>query len=537
MKIWRAGLYLRLSKDDENYKDESMSITNQRKLTEAFVGQNSDIQLVDTYIDDGWSGTNFNRPSFQRMMMDINFNNIDCVIVKDLSRLGRNQSKTAELIDEIFPSLSVRFIAVNDNLDTRGFTDDNDATGFKLFFNEYMVKDTSKKTKSGLQASMARGNFIGSVAPYGYQKDSENKYKLVIDDYSSKIVKYIFDEWNSGTSSREIAQRLNKKKILTPQNYRNQNRGKEIDKSLTWGSVTVIQILKNYVYCGHLIQNKRTKISYKLKKRRFTSEDEQIVVKNTHQAIIDEFTRDKAMKRFEDKFNSKKKKRKNGECMPILFSGLLVCNDCGSKMAATTKHDKRCYRCIKYNLNGSTTCSSHLIYEDDIIAELKTEIGFMLSEYNKSPDSFLNKIMLSKNGISTQEKITANNQIKQCKIRQEEIEKNIVSIFEDRQKGLIADTTYSVLSKKYDDELKDLFTKMQSCGTIVKKNDETYSEVNTWLKVLLNLDIENITDAQIKKIIERIYVSDVNSTERLHIVYKVGSLDDILGKAIKHLSA
>ena len=180
-KQWRAAAYLRLSRDDENFCSESVSITNQKALIMDYLEGHPEITLVDIYADDGFSGVNFDRPAFSDMMFDINLGRIDCVIVKDLSRLGRNTTKVGQLKDEFFPSKGIRFIAINDNVDTKGGIDENDVADFKLLFNEYYVKDISKKIRSSLRASAKQGLFIGSYAPYGYKKSSEDKHKLVID--------------------------------------------------------------------------------------------------------------------------------------------------------------------------------------------------------------------------------------------------------------------------------------------------------------------------------------------------------------------
>lgn len=391
-KQWKAGAYLRLSRDDEGFSSESSSIKNQKAIIYNYLGEMPDIDLVDVYIDDGYTGTNFDRPGFSEMMFDINVGRINCIIVKDLSRLGRNTNKVGTLKDEVFPSKSVRFIAINDNVDTKGGIDDNDVTDFKLVFNEFYVKDISKKIRSSLRASAKEGLFIGSYAPFGYKKSPEDKHQLIIDDEAADVVRKIFDDFVNGLSGRKIADDLNANHVLSPLAYRYKKLGKEY-KNYSWTSNTVIQILKNEVYLGNMVQHKRENVSYKLKQRKFVDKSEQILVKGTHEAIITDFQKELVDNILNERKERRLRKRNNGQIVPVLFSGMLVCSDCGGAMAATMKHNKRCYRCTLYSNGGKNACSSHYIREDELIFGVLSEINHLIKNYECHNELFKNNIM------------------------------------------------------------------------------------------------------------------------------------------------
>lgn len=525
-KQWRAAAYLRLSRDDENYCSESVSIKNQKALISNYLEDHPEIRLVDVYADDGYSGVNFDRPAFSDMMCDINVGMIDCVIVKDLSRLGRNTTKVGSLKDEIFPSKGIRFIAINDNVDTKGGIDDNDVTDFKLLFNEYYVKDISKKIRSSLRASAKQGLFVGSYAPYGYKKSAQDKHKLIIDDEASKIVKRIFVEFSEGKSGREIAENLNSENILSPLTYRNKNLGKE-SKPYFWTSHTILEILKNEVYFGNMVQHKRENVSYKLKQRRFVEEEEQIVVCGTHKAIIDEDLRMAVSKVFEQEINRRNRKTLSGKRLPILFSGLLVCSDCGGKLAATTKHGKRCYRCSKYNNAGSVACSSHYITEEELLHLVRYKMNELIFECEIDRERFFYKIM--KNML--QEKLKEANEAKvekvKCKSRVKEIEKTMAQLYEDKIQKAISQQMFLLLSEKYSNELENLLQLISSYDKIINKTEINEAFVKSWIDALLNMkNCKSPSYKDLNALIDKVYVRAVGVEQRIKIKFKVGFIEN-----------
>lgn len=254
--IHRVGIYLRLSRDDGNSNAESMSIVTQKQMLTDYVKERG-WDLTEIYIDDGYSGTTFDRPAFQRMLKDIEHGYIDCVITKDLSRLGRNYAKTGYYTEEYFLEHGVRYIAVNDNVDT--MKDDNDIAPFKNILNEMYAKDISRKIRSARAVSARQGKFLGSKPPFGYIRCPTDKHKLIIDEKPAQIISRMFDMFASGDSGRHISDVFNNEGILSPRAYYYQQIGREnpLNESMTWNSNTVMQLLRNPVYIGNMVQGKR----------------------------------------------------------------------------------------------------------------------------------------------------------------------------------------------------------------------------------------------------------------------------------------
>lgn len=524
-KQWKVAAYLRLSNDDGQYS-ESMSIVNQKSLISEWLKDKPDLCFIDFYSDDGYTGTNFDRPAFKDLMFDLKIGRVDCVVVKDLSRLGRNSTKVGELLDEFFPINKIRFIAINDNLDTLGLFDDNDVTGFKLICNEFYVRDTSKKVKSALRASAKQGNYVGALAPYGYKKSDKNYHRLVVDEESAKIVKRIFLEYAGGKSGRQIAEQLNKENVLSPSNYRNSVIGNDGKPHIYWCSESILQILHNEVYFGNLVQHKREKLSYKLKTRRVTSEEERIISYNTHEAIIDKELELAVKARFDNKERTKERKRKNGELVPVLFSGLLRCADCGSKMAGTIKNNKRCYRCQKYNTSGKSACSSHFIYEEDLLKLVMFDIRTIVYRYKREGESFVNFLVenLTENISNESERVKLTLKSNNEKII--DIESKMDLLYNDKKSGTISTRMFSILSKKYDDELNLLMRESEKCETVIQKINSDSQIVFKWINSVIDLSNESNPEfTHFNSIIDKIYVEEVGKSNRIRIRYKVGYID------------
>lgn len=525
-KTWKAALYARLSRDDDNYGATSMSITNQIDYMKDWLEVHPEVEVVDVYTDDGYTGTNFERPGYKKMMTDISFNLIDCIIVKDLSRLGRNTSRVGQLKDEFFPKHGIRFIAINDMVDTKGGIDNNDVTDFKLLFNEYYVKDISKKTKSAFRTLARKGEYIGAYAPYGYQKSNEDYHKLVIDEYSADIVRRVFQEYANYKSGREIADGLNREGILTPTNYRYHLLGKEL-KPYVWTSNTVHQILSNEVYLGHMIQHKREKISFKLKQRRTTEPEERIAVYNTHEAIVDGDLYAAVMKRKLENKQSRSRKTKNGNKLPILFSGLLVCSDCNNKLAATTKNGRRCYRCSRYNNSGQHACSSHFIYEDTLLEYVMFDIRRLVYDYNKNHSDFIRRVLARMNWEQQQRSTEAKLRFAETNEKIASLELNIIQSYNDKTAGIISSKMYAVISKSQNDELNELLKIKNECDIIIKKAKADADYVISWINALTEIShCERIDRKHLASIIDAVYIGNVHDADRIRIMYKVGFLTE-----------
>ena len=359
-----AAIYLRLSSDDGD-KAESDSIRNQRSLLQDFVSKHSELSLIEEYVDDGYSGANFERPAFQRMMEDVRNHKINCIIVKDLSRLGRNYIETGRYLEKIFPVLGVRFIAVNDHYDSADTKNDADQiiVPFKNLINDAYCRDISMKIRSQLEIKRKKGEFTGSYASYGYAKDPVDKNHLVIDEYAAEIVRFIFNMKMDGYSADRISMKLNEMGVLTPMEYKrscgfNYTCGFRSYKDAKWCATSVLRILKNELYVGTMVQGKTRKINYKVKACMDVRPEDWVKVEGTHEPIV-------SRELFECVQNLMKLDTRTSpeEEMIYIFSGLLRCGDCGQNMVRRVVKKKgkqyHYYHCSTYkNKEG---CTSHNI--------------------------------------------------------------------------------------------------------------------------------------------------------------------------------
>ena len=324
-KSFRVGLYMRPSREDGD-KEESSSVTNQREMLKRYVSEQENFFIVKEYVDDGYTGTNFDRPGFKQMIEDIEAGIIDTVITKDLSRLGRERLGVGHYTEIYFPEHNVRYIALLDNIDTYFDAGMNDMAPFKGVINDMYVRDISKKIRSSLIERKKAGNFLGVTAPYGYQKDPNNKFHLIINEKEAKVVKRVFKLYLEGNGLTRIAQILTKDGIPVPGESRDIGKTRRTALYSSWKQTTIRRILDNRVYLGELVQFKRRKIKYKSKRRITVPEEERYICRGTHEAIIDE-----------ESFNAvqnilKKNKSFKGSKHDYLFKGLLFCSECGARL-------------------------------------------------------------------------------------------------------------------------------------------------------------------------------------------------------------
>ncbi len=340
--IKKTALYLRLSRDDER-GGESESIKNQREFLTRYAESLGLLPTVE-FADDGFSGTSFDRPAFLAMTESIKAGEIGAVIVKDLSRLGRDYIKTGYYIEEFFPLNGVRFIAVNDMIDTNDRGLEDDLLPFKSVMNDMYAKDISKKVRTALITKKLSGKFIGSSAPYGYKKDAQNPGRLIVDDCVSGVVRRIYGEFLAGKSIKDITSGLNVDGIFPPSKYKGDKRAGD-----GWNAATVRNILKNPTYAGNLAQNRARRISYKIKKKVSLPEDEWIVVEKTHDAIIAEADFSAVSQRFSEREHR--------------LSGHVFCKDCGARMSFMRSGRYSYLVCGSWRCD-TKSCSSHCIRED-----------------------------------------------------------------------------------------------------------------------------------------------------------------------------
>ena len=384
-KKWKAGFYIRLSREDvesessnqtiKTYnKTESESITSQRAILMDFITKHNDIEFCDEYVDDGYSGTNFNRPSFKRLIDDVRSGKINCVIVKDLSRFGRNYSEVGNYLEVFFPMLNVRFMSIIDNCDSylKPESVSNIIIPVKNIMNESYSRDISLKVKSAFEARKRNGLFVGTYATFGYLKDPQNHNKLIVDEEAKPIVQRIFNDYINGMSKVKIAKQLNEEGIPSPALYKI-SQGitkyiKEYGDKTGWKDSSIRRILTNPLYTGTLVQKFREKINYKIQKFRKVEKDRQIRVENVVEPIIDKATFDMAQSLIE---------RDTRVCFENksvdLLSGFLHCADCkhGMSKKKSRKGNSKTeyieyYNCSTYKNCGKSVCSAHNIRKDKL---------------------------------------------------------------------------------------------------------------------------------------------------------------------------
>lgn len=346
MQKYKVAGYIRLSKEDK-IKDESNSVTNQKAIIESYIKKNEDLEFVDFYIDDGYSGTTFDRPEYKRMFKDIVDGQVNTVIVKDLSRFGRNHVQSDDYIENILPGYNVRFISIIDEIDSfkNPKSVSSIAVPLKNLMNDQYARDISEKVRSTLKMKQLNGDFIGVTAPYGYLKNPKDKHKFIIDKEASYIVKKIFNMILLCKSRKEIAEHLNSKNVLTPSLYKlskENTNNEELIRSKKWNAEIVNRILRNETYTGTLIQNIKTKPNYRTDKLIDVNKDEWIITENHHEPIINKDKFDEV----QQILNRKTKVNKNDDV--DLFSGYLKCSHCGSGLIIKKSKNQIYYYCSSY---------------------------------------------------------------------------------------------------------------------------------------------------------------------------------------------
>ena len=480
---WQAALYIRLSRDDGD-KLESNSVTNQKEILREHLKLHPDIVLQDIYIDDGWSGTNFDRPGFQRMKEDIYAGRVNCVIVKDLSRFCRNASEGGQYLDNIFVRYRVRFIALNNGIDTAS-GHMNAATqlisvGVTNVINESVAATTSVNVRGTLNVNRQQGKFIGSFPTYGYLKDPNDHHKLIIDEETAPIVQLIFQRFLAGMSIMGIAKELNRMGIPNPSAHkrskglRYRHPAGEKNDGL-WPDSSVRRILRNEMYIGNMVQGKNTTISYKIRQCRAVPQEDWIRVENTHEAIIDRETFEKAQALFNR--NIRKPPKSDGV---LLFSGLVRCGHCGRIMSKKTNRHSygtyHYYRCTTHNKMDPGKCTGQTIrmdrLEKAVLVFLQTMVTVSV-EY----EVFVEKIRLS-----AQRKTESSHLQKALEQQQREREKchrMMVELYPDWKSGVISQEEYLTLKADFQSKLNSLDasiaklrqTAEQYAGNPEEKND------------------------------------------------------------------
>ena len=487
-EFYNAAIYLRLSRDDEDIdgnksetlsgctsmpcgrKVESNSISSQRDMIRSFIRKQDDMEIYDIYVDDGFSGANFDRPEFKRMMKDIEAGHVDCVIVKDLSRLGRDYIEAGRLIQKTFPAFSVRFIALTDHFDslTADYNETSLVVPVKNFVNDSYSRDISGKVRSHQKIKREKGEFIGSFTVFGYKKSEDNRNQLVPDDYAADIVKKIFAWKIEGYSNLAIAKRLDEMGILSPMEYKKLC-GEKFQTSFVteakarWSSVAIKRILTNETYIGTLVQGKEEKINYKVKKSVRKPEDEWVRVPKAHEAIIsnEDFEIVQDLLKVDTRAVS-------GEKKAHIYAGLLLCGDCMEPMTRRINRYKGretvAFICSTQNNGGS--CTRHAISEEDlnflVLTGLRQQVALFLDK-----SRILEKIEQME--IHFEEVAAFDKEIQKLHGEQDKYLNLRAALYEDLKKGIITEEDFKNFREIYEKRYRELQKSISSQEETIKK--------------------------------------------------------------------
>lgn len=525
-KSFRVGLYMRLSREDGD-KEESSSVTNQREMLKRYVSEQENFFIVKEYVDDGYTGTNFDRPGFKQMIEDIEAGIIDTVITKDLSRLGRERLGVGHYTEIYFPEHNVRYIALLDNIDTYFDAGMNDMAPFKGVINDMYVRDISKKIRSSLIERKKAGNFLGVTAPYGYQKDPNNKFHLIINEKEAEVVKRVFRLYLEGNGLTRIAQILTKDGIPVPGESRDIGKTRRTALYSSWKQTTIRRILDNRVYLGELVQFKRRKINYKSKRRINVPEEERYICKGTHEAIIDE-----------EDFNTiqnilKKNKSFKGTRHDYLFKGLLYCAECGARLNITysnyalKKYGEYRYTtiCYSYSRLYSDICTRHSNSIPELEEVLIKHIKEVCKRYiNENLQDELISMAKKQKQLELKQ-ITNEKKLETISQKISDIGLYIKNLYMDKVKGVVSENDYVSLVADFTKDRDNLIKEKEELIKIINNQkpqiDET-AKIEKLAKEFLSL--EKPTKQLLNELIEKITISE---NKEINIYFKFNELNEM----------
>lgn len=534
-KIYNIAFYMRLSREDGD-KGESSSIENQRRVLKKYIADKENFVFFEEYIDDGVSGTSFNRPGFLRMLKDIEGKKINCVMTKDLSRLGRNYIDAGAYINRYFDEYGVRYISVNDSVDT-AIDDGGMITSIKNIFNEQYSKDISTKVQSAFKVKQEAGEFVGAFPSYGYQKASFDRHKLIIDEYSASIVRRIFHMYMEGKGKIGIAKQLNKEGVLSPTAYKNANglnytNGRRLQSTSYWTYSSINAILKNEMYIGHMVQGK-TKRKMRQKPKMLEQED-WIVVPNTHEAIIDDVTWNKVQ-------NLLKREVKQIDLKQnvSIFAGFLKCGDCGRALSKKNPYVRKgmvrdsssmkgvSYSCSSYIRYGREHCSPHKISHEALEQIVLKDLNMIIQAIEDLKHLIeQQKHNIPKNSqVLNLEKSRVHNELNKVKRLKREI-------YEDYKEELISKADFLLYQSEYGEKESNLEKKLEQLEEKLEQNGEQDIFKAPWIKELLELQgISKLDRTIITDMIDSIYVYEEH---RVKIVYNFSNeMDSFFDMTIK----
>ena len=534
--ICNTALYMRLSREDETYGD-SVSIETQRVALHQYVTDHPEFHVVSEFVDDGWSGTNFDRPQFKRMMDEIEAGNINCVITKDLSRFGREHIMMGYYLEFVFPRLKVRYIAVNDNEDTdKGLSD---FVPFKNLINEFMAKDTSRKEKAAFRAKFLNGERVNAMAPFGYVKHSEIKNKLEIDEETSWIVRKIFDLAFHGLGVRKIANTLMDEKIPCPgwfQYTRNGGcaryfEGQPEEKRYIWSMAYLKNILKDETYIGNTVHYRLGTISYKNKKMVSKPKEEWLRVEGTHEGIIDKEVFDAVQMQI-----ASRRRECTNKTMQI-FSGLLKCSDCGWSMRYCARKGTRNpyahYMCGKYKDYQTKGCTTHYIRYDVLYDYVLARIQHWSAKAIQDEKKLLNQLLNAGDRERNAARKKQTTELKKAEKRKAEIDGLFAKLYEDWAAGRITEYNFNMLTSKYQEEQGELTEKIETLTAELDAVKQCEDDARRWLEIIRQYaNPTELTAPLLNALVEKILVhqsvkgEDGDLEQEIEIFYRfIGKID------------
>ena len=503
---FNVGIYIRLSQEDKDkkYESDSESVINQKELLRGYV-KNNNFNLVKEYVDDGYSGTDFERPGFQRMLEDINNKKINCVIVKDLSRLGRDHVMTGYYIETFFPENNIRFISILESYDSFKNQASNDSSTFIIACNDYYSKQNSIKIRNVLNEKRKNGKFVGSLPCFGYMRDPLDKGHLVPNPETAPIVKNIFKWRADGIGPTEIANRLNKANVITPSGYKKTNYSSRLIDRDNWNISTVKKILCNRIYTGDLVQHTQTKVNYKSKKKITLDEKLWIIVENTHEALVDKET-------FEYVNNLRKRNTRNYEIKTNrekrLLEGKLFCKECKNRLTVLYRKKQNYWsvNCNRYSRDPVRgRCYSHFYpynyLEEQVLERINKSVSKLMKELNLKQlnDEVVKSVYKETNNID--------NVIKTLEIEKEKITSRLKTLYNDRCDGVISADTYKELAGESEQKLKQINENIENQNI---KKYKMKNKVNTLpdytKKIKKLLDLSKPKKELIDTLVDRIVI-------------------------------
>ena len=527
-----TALYCRLSRDD-GAEGESNSIANQKKLLAKYAKEHG-FTNTKFYVDDGYTGTNFNRPGFQQMLEDMEMGYISTVIVKDSSRFGRNYLEVGQYTDYYFPELNIRFIAINDCIDSNNGEDDFSA--FRNVMNEMYAKDISRKVRS---SHRLRGNAGEPLAPppYGYVKDPENKKKWIIDPDAAEVVQRIFRLCIEGNGNETIARILQDDKVLVPQAYwqsKGMSRGgkKTQPNPYKWCKTTIAKMLEQQEYCGDIINFKSYSKSFRNKTRVENPKENWAIFKDVHESIVDRETWERVQALTK---NSKRRKPKNENVKKSIFTNLIYCGDCGHKLWFNINKQNpsiRFYSCSNYKGLRGTCESTHYVREDSLEQVVKMELFKLATYLDHDEDAFAELLEHKSNKDSMAERKAAESALAAATARSQELLRLYERVYEDNVNGKVTDDWFMRLSHKYEVEQEELKKQMFDLKNKIERLDTAQNSSGSFIRAIRKfMTMQTLTPIVLQELIDKIEVFPIegtgkNRTQRLVIHYRfVGCID------------